>query len=189
MHVVFVNASPKGEGNTTNLISMAAKEVENRGGSCSVVSVQKALLSAKTPFCQCCSSPCNQSCYKDTHLEETFAELEKADFIIFASPVYFGSMSGQLKCYFDKMRALRAKGALHRKMGAAMTVGASPFGGQETTIRAIHDAMLVMGMNICGDGSLIGRPGHFGIRALQPAQEDAFAKKRIVSLVERIFEK
>ena len=188
MRVVFVNGSPKSDGNITALIELAAKEVEKKGGQSVIVRVQKALLSCKQPFCTCCSTPCNKSCYAGTYLEEAFDALKEADFIVFASPVYFGTMSGQMKCFFDKMRAMRAGGFLCGKRGAAISVGASISGGQETTIRSLHDAMLIVGMTICGDASCSEGPGHYGVRARQPASEDAFAKARLLSLVERIFE-
>ena len=45
--------------------------------------------------------------------------------------------------FFDKTRKLRGEKALYNKVGAGITVGASKYGGQETTIKALHDIMLV----------------------------------------------
>jgi len=45
-------------------------------------------------------------------LEEAYEILKKADAIVMGSPVYFGSVSAQLKAFFDKTRKLRSEKAL-----------------------------------------------------------------------------
>jgi len=39
------------------------------------------------------------------------------------SPVYFGSVSAQLKAFFDKTRKLRSEKALYNKFACGVTVG------------------------------------------------------------------
>ena len=55
------------------------------------------------------TNPCSGVCYKGTELEEAFELLEKADGVIFGSPVYFGTVSAQMKAFADKARGLRGK--------------------------------------------------------------------------------
>jgi multimeric flavodoxin WrbA len=62
-------------------------------------------------------------------------------------------------------------------VGGALTSGGARFGGQETTLRTIHTMMLIQGMIVIGD-SHEKSPGHHGVNAAQPAQEDANALKR-----------
>ncbi len=65
-------------------------------------------------------------------------KMESADAIIVGSPVYFGSMSGKLKCMFDRTLPLRRNGfRLRNKVGGAISVGASRNGGQELACRQI----------------------------------------------------
>lgn len=117
---------------------------------------------------------------------EAYDKVTKADFVIIGSPVYFGSMTAQLKAFFDKTRALRAEKAWLAKPIAAVSVGASKYGGQERTIEAIHSCAMVSGMTVVGNSGESGM-GHFGISAQRPAREDEYAKNTINSLVERIF--
>lgn len=73
--------------------------------------------------------------------------------IIVASPVYFGTMSSQTKAFLDRAVMLRRNGVLLRdKVGGAIAVGGVRNGGQETTIQAIHAAMLIQDMVVVGDG-------------------------------------
>ena len=72
---------------------------------------------------------------------------KRADFVVLGSPVYFGSMTGQMKCFFDKTRNARVIKWLGKPM-AAVTVGASKYGGQERTLEHIHSCVLVSGMTL-----------------------------------------
>jgi len=74
-----------------------------------VLEVGELLNSVKNPFCVVCSNPCSGICYKGTKLEEAYEILKKADAIVMGSPVYFGSVSAQLKAFFDKTRKLRSE--------------------------------------------------------------------------------
>lgn len=80
--------------------------------------------------------------------------------LIFATPVYFGSMSSQCKAFLDRCVMFRRNGFLLRdKVGGVIAVGGFRNGGQETTIQAVQSAMLIQDMIVVGDG----RPGaHFG---------------------------
>ena len=186
LKIVLINSSPKKNGNTFYLLDKMKKNIESYGADAEILHLNEALLKLKNPFCVCCSSPCNQSCYKGTDFEKILNKVYAADAVVFGSPVYFGSMSAQLKAFFDKCRNARAIKAFLKKPGCAVSVGATKYGGQENTVRAIHDCMLVMGMNIIGDSSEVYGAGHFGLCAHQPAEKDEYANKRIEALSERI---
>ena len=185
MYILALNGSHNNDGNTAFLLGEIAKHLEKLGAECEIASVHEAVMSTKTPFCVSCQSPCQKACYKGTLLDELFDKVEKADFVIFGSPVYFGSMSAQMKAFFDKTRAPRAAKAWLGKPMATVTVGATKYGGQERTADHIHSAALVSGMNIVGNGSVLGM-GHFGVSAQRPANEDTYAIKQCESLANAI---
>lgn len=183
MYILALNGSPSKDGNTAFLLNEVLRHCKDC--ETEIIDVNEAVSSAKTPFCVSCSNPCTKSCYKGTLLEEVYEKVEKADFVIFGSPVYFGSMSAQLKAFFDKTRAIRGEKAWLGKPAAAVSVGASKYGGQERTIDHIHSCCLVLGMNIIGNGSEINM-GHFGVSAHRPAKEDEYAVKQCESLAKAI---
>lgn len=183
MYIVAVNGSPNENGNTAFLLNKIFEHC--KGAEYEIINASKAVSEAKTPFCISCANPCDKRCYKGTLLEEAYEKINKADFVIFASPVYFGSMSAQLKAFFDKTRAVRGeKGWLGKPM-AAVSVGASKFGGQERTIDHIQSCALVLGMQIVGNGSMLNM-GHFGVSAQKPAENDENALKQCESLANAI---
>ena len=186
MYIVALNGSHNDDGNTAYLLKEILKKCGDKGAETEMINVYKAVSDAKTPFCVNCATPCQKQCYKDSLLEEAYQKVTKADFVIVGSPVYFGSMSAQLKAFFDKTRALRAEKAWMGKPMAAVTVGASKYGGQERTLEAIHSCALVSGMTLIGNSGECAM-GHFGVSAQRPSCDDEYAKTAIDALADRIF--
>ena len=67
-----------------------------------------------------------------------------------------------------------------------LSVGAARFGGQETTLRAIHNMMLIQGMIVVGNGHIDHDAGHYGAAAQQPAANDENALKQAYVLGKRV---
>ena len=92
------------------------------------------------------------------------AEVTREDFlgseaIIAGSPVYFGTMSAELKACFDNFVDIRSQ--MGDKIGAAFSTSGDPHGGGETTIFSILQAMLINGMIVVGDP--LEATGHYGV--------------------------
>ena len=188
MFIVALNGSPKSDGNTAFLLQKILDEVGSEGAETRHIHVHKIMEEQKHPYCNACSSPCRGTCFSDTTLSDTYDLLKKADAIILGSPVYFGTVSAQLKGFWDKTRKLRGEKGLMNAVGGAVSPGGARFGGQETTLRALHDMMLVQGMIVVGDGYVADDCGHHGVCSQQPSEEDSFALKRASILSRRITE-
>ena len=82
-------------------------------------------------------------------VEET-SEDELLDWngIIVGSPTYYGLPSAPVKDLFD--RSVKHHGDLEGKVGGAFTSAANRGGGNETTIIAILEMMLIHGMIVRG---------------------------------------
>lgn len=184
--IIAINGSPNSSGNTYYLLSQLGKEIEKYNVAFEIYTLQDALSELKVPYCVCCSNPCNRSCYTGTKMEILLEKCKEADGIIFGSPVYFGTMSAQLKCFFDKTRDYRAKKAFVGKPACAVSVGATKYGGQQSTLRAIQDCCMVLGFSIVNDADGELGCGHFGLSAQRPAQDDSYAAGRIPVLAKRM---
>ena len=154
------------------------------GADTHMINANEVLNTAKNAFCVVCTSPCNGACYKDTALEAAYEELSKADAIVIGSPVYYGTVSAQLKAFFDKSSVYRRKKAFFSTPCGIVTCAHSRFGGQETTIKTIHDMCLVQGMTIVGDG--FDDCGHHGVCAVAPSIDDKSAIDRAKALAQRL---
>jgi multimeric flavodoxin WrbA len=184
--IIALNGSPNKDGNTAFLLREALKAIEHEGVETKLFQIPEAIAQAKHPFCICCSTPCSGACFKGTILEEMYQELRLADGLILGSPVYFGTVSAQMKAFWDKTRALRKEKALVDVVGAAITNGNSYYGGQEGTARALAEIMLTQGMTIVGDGFYTDDPGHQAVCAQRPTKEDQVAIKRTRILAKRV---
>ncbi len=188
MFVVGVNGSPQRAGNTYFLLFAVLERCAELGARTEMIHVMDALEGQEAPYCVACATPCPETCHTFAGLADAYDLLRDADALVVGSPVYFGTVSGQLKAFWDKSRNLRGEKALINKPGGAVAVGASRFGGQETTIRAIQDIMLVHGMRVVGDASSASGAGHQGVAAQRPSGEDRVALERARVLAEALVE-
>lgn len=188
MLIVGVNGSPDRAGNTFTLLEAVLARCRELGARTEVIHAMDALEGQENPYCVACSSPCPETCHQNPNLADAFDILRDASALVVGSPVYFGTVSAQLKSFWDKSRSLRREKALVGKPGAAVSVGAGRFGGQETTVRAIHDILLIHGVLIVGDASRASGGGHQGVCAQRPAAEDAEALERARVLAEGLVE-
>lgn len=186
MLILIINGSPNKNGNTAQMLNAALEEVRLHGAESTFVQVSEVLRSVKVPFCVACSNPCEGKCYRDTALEEVFEQMIRADGIILGSPVYFCTVSAQLKGFWDKTRKLRTSKGLVNTVGGALAVGGARFGGQETTVRALQDMMLCQGMTVVGDGFPADDAGHQGGCCQKPSAEDREGLQRTRILARRV---
>ena len=188
MFIVGINGSPNHDGNTVFLLKEALAAAHKSGAKTELLHVAEILQGVEPPFCEICSSPCDGVCGEGNKLGEASDLLRGVDGIIIGSPVYFGTLSGQLKAFWDKTRVLRREKALLNVVGGAIAVGGARFGGQETTLKAIHDMMLVQGMIIVGDCCQDFDCGHQGACAQRPAEKDENGRRRAHILGQHVLE-
>ncbi len=187
MYILAINGSPNRDGNTAFLLRTVLDAAAEEGVEGRLIQVMDAVKGQKTPFCLACSSPCKEACHAgDAGLKEACDALEGAAAVVLGSPVYFGTVSAQLKALWDKTRAVRARKSLVGKPAAAVSVGAARFGGQETTLKALHDMLLVQGMSVVGEGTGDYDAGHHGVCAQKPAEKDGYAVERARILGRRL---
>ena len=178
MMVVGISGSPRKAGNTEFLLVEALGAAQERG-----IQTEKILCSdLRLDFCTDCGD-CSRGkpCSKEDDMAHVLTILEKADGIIVASPVYFGSVTAQLKALFDRTIPFRRQGLkLKDKFGCGITVGGSRNGGQEKALDCIHSWMHIHGMIVVGDNS------HFGGIAVRPASEDRIGRKTVIASANKL---
>jgi len=134
-----------------------------------------------------------KGCIYEDDMTEAYEKMEKADAFIIGTPVYNGSVSGQLKTFFDRCRAIVAKNpdALKNKVGAGVAVGGDRLGGQELALLTIHSFYLANKM-IPTSGGPFGANlgGTIWSRDLgkEGAQKDAEGLKTVFKTVDRLIE-
>ncbi len=180
MKITGISGSPNVGGNNERIIEQALGIVEQKG-----YETDKILLSGLSvlPCTDCGTCRTAKECPIDDDMTDIYEKLETSDAFIISSPVFFGSLSAQLKALFDRTILLRRNGFLLKgKVGGAIAVGGSRNGGQEFTIQAIHSWMHIHGMLVVGDKA------HFGGIAVKPVESDDVGLKTVRDTVNMICE-
>jgi len=115
------------------------------------------------------------------------ADLLGYDCLVFGSPTYYGTMAWPLKKLLDE--SVKHHGKLKGKIGGAFTSSGNLAGGNETTILAILNALLIHGLIIQGDHQgdhygpvAVGRPD---ARALKSCEKYAV---KLAALTKKIID-
>ncbi len=119
MRVVGIAGSPRKNGNTEIMMHEVLRAAREAG-----CETEAFLMSGKqvTP-CDACGT-CFEagSCWIQDDMQELYAMLNRADAVVFGSPVYFGTVSAQTKAVMDRMFALLGRRALKDKIAGALVV-------------------------------------------------------------------
>jgi multimeric flavodoxin WrbA len=180
MKVLGIMGSPRRQGNTEILLDKALAGAKEAGAE-----VEKVVIS------QLKISPCLEiyDCLKDGNcaikddMQWLYEKLLEADHIIFASPIFFYSITSQAKAIVDRCQALwvrrhilgmgkddnRIRKGVFISMGA--TRGKRLFDGAVLTVKYFFDAI---GMEYAGDLLIRGIDAKALIKEHPTALQDAF---------------
>ena len=128
MRIIGINGSPRKKGNTQALLKVALK-------SSQIDEVKLIhLVDYKIEPCDGCGACwATKKCPIHDDLEKVINELVKSDAILVGSPVYYGTVSAQMKEFIDRSgELLGSRGyPLKKKIGGALVV-ARRWGGVTT---------------------------------------------------------
>jgi multimeric flavodoxin WrbA len=104
--VVGISGSPRKNGNTDILVKTALDECAKRGAK----TVFLRLQNLKLNFCKACLK-CKEKgfCVQKDDMQKVYQLLHKADAVVLGSPVYFATVSAQMKTFMDRLIALIGK--------------------------------------------------------------------------------
>jgi multimeric flavodoxin WrbA len=184
--VIGIVGSPRDNGNTTYLVRVALESAEEVGANTELVKLADKDI-ASCIACDICLETGECAIYDD--VPNILDKMVDADAIIIGSPVYFGNVTSHLKILMDRSRPLRREFKLKDKVGGAISVGGSRNGGQETTITAIHEYLLIHDVILVGDGAPTAHYGGTGVgRALTDTKEDMVGLETSQNLGRRVAE-
>jgi multimeric flavodoxin WrbA len=131
MNVLGICFSPRKDGNSEILLKEALKGSQECSAKTEFLSLRRKKIE---PCIACLKCTKNGVCAQEDDMQDLYPKLLKADGLIFASPVYFYSLSGIGKNFLDRTYALRSPELrLMNKVGAAITVASS-----SGNISAVH---------------------------------------------------
>ncbi|MDE7265573.1 MAG: flavodoxin family protein [Clostridia bacterium] len=102
-NVIIVTSSPRKGGNSEVLAQKFAEGAKAAGNSVQFVAVRDVNLKFCTG-CMICQS--RGKCILDDGMNALYDSFQSADVIVFATPVYYYSVCGQLKTFLDRLNPL-----------------------------------------------------------------------------------
>lgn len=185
--VLGISGSPRRNGNTELLLKELLNGAEASGLETELIILGELSIS---PCTSCDSCQKDGQCVINDDMQLMYGKLLEADYVVFASPVYFKGVSAQMKALIDRCQALWSrKYILKQKLvspdrpgrkgyfiSTSGSVGNNIFSGAIMTIKSIFHVLdieykgelLFEGMEKKGD--IIGHPN-----ALQTAFEVGMA--------------
>jgi multimeric flavodoxin WrbA len=155
MKVLGIVGSPRKKGNTEIMMKEVLKVAQEAG-----CETEMFLLSDKQVApCDACGM-CFQvgSCVVKDDMQQLYAMMERAQVIVFGSPVYFGSVSAQMKAVMDRMFALLQRRALKDKVAGTLVVTRRVGAIQARSL--LNSFCIAQGMLVAGGAIGYGRePG------------------------------
>jgi len=171
MKNVVVNGSPRAKGNTEMLAEAFLRGAWEAGHEGSLINLREKKI-AGCLGCQYCFSHDGVCAQKDG-MEEILAELDQADMLVLASPIYWFDVTAQTKAVIDRLYARGKRGFHFHKTALLLNSGSD----------GVYEAVLTMYRNICGylnwqDQGIITAPN----MSYKGAMQDAPALKAAYEL-------
>lgn len=156
--LLTVCASPRKDRTTAEALRIAAEAALETWPELTRLNVDLARQQVK-PCIGCWSCRDEFRCVIKDDFQQIMQEIAAARVvaILFATPVYMGSMTAQGKAFLDRSIVFRCQNFAWKNLaGGAIATGGSRNGGQELTLQGIHAAMGIHDMIIVSDSA------HFG---------------------------
>lgn len=152
--VLIIAGSPRAEGNSTILAEAAAAAAKKAGAEVEFL----RLAGKKIGPCLACDGCLRKDaagCVQKDDMQALYPKLKAADAIVIAGPVYWFSISAQVKAFVDRFYAFGAEGYKSmngKKAGIILTYGdADPFSsGAVNALRSFQDIFAFLGVTIEG---------------------------------------
>lgn len=165
MKIMVLNGSPRPKGNTAALVAAFTEGAESAGHEVTSFMLDKMKING-CKGCYGANKNPDSPCVQKDDMEQIYAAYKDSDVVVMASPLYFWTLSGQLRTALDRLFAPMEKGAHPDKKGCVllMAAGEEDFGFCQAWFDDVagklgwknYGSLLVGGVNNIGD--INGRP-------------------------------
>ena len=135
MNILVLNGSPRKKGNTEIMADAFIKGALEQGHQVEKVNLGHMKI-APCLACEFCFTH-NGVCVQKDDMAEILDKVDNADMIVFASPIYWVSISAQLKAAIDRLYARAKKGFNIRY--AALLLDSASDGVYRSAVAAYED--------------------------------------------------
>ena len=96
MNILILNGSPRAKSNSAAFAAAFKEGAESAGHSAEIIDIAKKKI-AGCLGCEYCHKAGAGKCVQKDDMQEIYPKLAEADCVVFTSPVYYWSFSGQMQ--------------------------------------------------------------------------------------------
>ena len=187
MKILGIVGSPRKDGNTEIMMREALGAAQEAGAETEIFLVADNDI-APCDGCMACMG--GNGCVIDDDMQTVYEKLERADGIIFGTPVYFINVSAQAKAIIDRTLPTLINGKLKGKVAAAIVTARRVGAGQVLGLLYTWFAaqrMITAGGGI-GYGSEKGevREGPGGTPTLSALEEARSVGRNVINMIKKV---
>ncbi len=116
MKIIGLCGSAAPKSSTKKLIEAALEAAMEKGAAVEYINIAKLNFKGCLGCNECKKDQTKFCCLKD-EMSDLYAKLNYADVILLGSPIYFGDITGQSKCFVDRMYAFLGPAGSKLKKG------------------------------------------------------------------------
>lgn len=105
MNITVLNGSPRKNGNTARLVEAFARGAREAGHNVSIADVARLDIHGCLA-CERCRTKHEGQCVQNDDMQQLYPLIKGTDMLVFASPVYYFSLTGQVQCALHRTYAL-----------------------------------------------------------------------------------
>jgi multimeric flavodoxin WrbA len=152
--ILVLMGSPRPKGNSTILATEAARGAKDAGAEVETIRLAKLKI-GPCAACDGCRKPEANGCVRKDDMTPLYDKLRAADAILIAGPVYWFSISAQVKLFMDRFYAFGAenyKPLKGKRIGLILTYADADkaVSGAENAIASFKDAFAYVKAPIIG---------------------------------------
>ncbi len=147
-NILIINSTYRRGGNSEILAEQFKKGAEEAGNVVRTVNLRDLDLK----FCIGCLA-CQKSgkCVLRDSINELLPVVQNADVLVFATPVYYYCMSGQLKTFLDRLNPLYGRDNNFKEVYLLTTAADTDIGAMDGTIKGVQGWIDCFdGVKLCG---------------------------------------
>jgi multimeric flavodoxin WrbA len=152
--VIVALGSPRKRGNTAMLANKLIEGIESAGGTHELFSLHDMHI-GPCSACDSCQVAMDTFCVIEDDMQPLYPKILEADALVFASPIYWFSMSAQTKLFMDRLYAFlgpQGNRLTDKRIGILLAYGDTDpvTSGAVNAIRTFQDAFRYIGAPIVG---------------------------------------
>jgi multimeric flavodoxin WrbA len=106
MRAIVLRGSPRRGGNSDTLVDYFIKGLKSTGEVEVFDFILNEMKISPCQGCESCATSENHNCAIDDDMNQIYSVFADADFVVWATPMYWGYMTAQMKTALDRMEAL-----------------------------------------------------------------------------------